>query len=122
MKYFWYYLIFINLFAFCTYGIDKWKAKKGAWRIPEKTLLILALIGGSIFPHPLGKISVLTVMILSNLAGYLAFVRKKKRKIFFIASSICTVKVLKLLSKKQDFTKSCFFFSTSFRMKKNLLI
>ena len=47
MKYFWYYLIFINLFAFCTYGIDKWKAKKGAWRVPEKTLLILALIGGS---------------------------------------------------------------------------
>ena len=46
MKYFWYYLIFINLFAFCTYGIDKWKAKKGAWRVPEKTLLILALIGG----------------------------------------------------------------------------
>ena len=38
---------FINLFAFCTYGIDKWKAKKGAWRIPEKTLLLLALIGGS---------------------------------------------------------------------------
>ena len=33
MKYFWYYLIFINLFAFCTYGIDKWKAKKGAWRV-----------------------------------------------------------------------------------------
>ena len=47
MKYFWYYLIFINLFAFCTYGIDKWKATKGAWRVPEKTLLILALIGGS---------------------------------------------------------------------------
>ena len=40
MKYFWYYLIFINLFAFCIYGIDKWKAKKGAWRVPEKTLLI----------------------------------------------------------------------------------
>ena len=46
MKYFWYYLIFINLFAFCIYGIDKWKAKKGAWRVLEKTLLILALIGG----------------------------------------------------------------------------
>lgn len=28
MKYFWYYLIFINLFAFCTYGIDKWKAEE----------------------------------------------------------------------------------------------
>ncbi len=37
-------VIFINLFAFCTYGIDfKRKAKNGAWRIPEKTLLILAL-------------------------------------------------------------------------------
>ena len=47
MKYFWYNLIFINLFAFCTYGIDKCKAKKGARRVPEKTLLILALIGGS---------------------------------------------------------------------------
>ena len=47
MKYFWYYLIFIILFAFCIYGIDKWKAKKGAWRVLEKTLLILALIGGS---------------------------------------------------------------------------
>ena len=43
MKYFWYYLIFINLFAFCTYGIDKWKAKKGAWRVPEKTLLMITV-------------------------------------------------------------------------------
>ena len=30
------------------YGIDKWKAKKGSWRISEATLLILAAIGGSI--------------------------------------------------------------------------
>ena len=123
MKYFWYYLIFINLFAFCTYGIDKWKAKKGAWRVPEKTLLILALIGGSAgaiagmmcFRHKIRKAKfIITVPVI--------FVKKEKRKMFFIASSICTVKVLKLLSKKQDFTKSCFFFSTSFRMKKNLLI
>jgi uncharacterized membrane protein YsdA (DUF1294 family) len=30
------------------YGIDKWKAKKGKWRISEATLLILAAVGGSI--------------------------------------------------------------------------
>jgi uncharacterized membrane protein YsdA (DUF1294 family) len=30
------------------YGIDKWKAKKGKWRISEATLLILATVGGSI--------------------------------------------------------------------------
>lgn len=47
MKWLIYYLLFINIFTFCVYGIDKWKAKKHAWRIPEKTLLLLALIGGS---------------------------------------------------------------------------
>ena len=43
-----YYLIAINVITFLTYGIDKLKAKKGKWRIPESTLLILAIIGGSI--------------------------------------------------------------------------
>ena len=43
-----YYLLIINLLTFAIYGIDKAKAKKGAWRIPEKPLLLLAVIGGSI--------------------------------------------------------------------------
>ena len=43
-----YYLIVINILTFAVYGIDKWKAKKGSWRISEATLLILAAIGGSI--------------------------------------------------------------------------
>ena len=43
-----YYLIFINVVTFLVYGIDKWKAKQGSWRISEATLLILAAIGGSI--------------------------------------------------------------------------
>ena len=43
-----YYLIVINVVAFLIYGIDKWKAKQGSWRISEATLLILAVIGGSI--------------------------------------------------------------------------
>ena len=33
---------------FTVYGIDKLKAKQGSWRISEATLLILAVIGGSI--------------------------------------------------------------------------
>ena len=40
-----YYLIVINVVTFLVYGIDKWKAKKGSWRISEATLLILAAIG-----------------------------------------------------------------------------
>ena len=43
-----YYLIVINVVTFLVYGIDKWKAKQGSWRISEATLLILAVIGGSI--------------------------------------------------------------------------
>ena len=43
-----YYLIFINIVTFLVYGIDKWKAKQGSWRISEATLLILAVIGGTI--------------------------------------------------------------------------
>ena len=38
----------INVITFLVYGIDKWKAKKEKWRIPESTLLLLAVVGGSI--------------------------------------------------------------------------
>ena len=42
------YLIGINVLTFLIYGIDKWKAKRGKWRIPEDTLIWLAIAGGSI--------------------------------------------------------------------------
>lgn len=42
------YLLLTNLITFITFGIDKSKAKKHAWRIPEKTLFLLALLGGGI--------------------------------------------------------------------------
>jgi uncharacterized membrane protein YsdA (DUF1294 family) len=42
------YLLAINLLTFITYGIDKWKAKHRKWRISESTLLLLAVVGGSI--------------------------------------------------------------------------
>ena len=41
-------LLLLNLMTFIVYGVDKLKAKKSKWRIPESTLLFLALIGGSI--------------------------------------------------------------------------
>ena len=48
MQYFIYYLIIINIIAFFLMGIDKKKAQTGAWRIPEKTLFLSAILGGSI--------------------------------------------------------------------------
>lgn len=42
------YLLIINIIAFFMMAIDKWKAKKDKWRIPEKALFLSALLGGSI--------------------------------------------------------------------------
>ena len=42
------YLLCINLIGLLVMYIDKKKAKYGKWRISEKTLLIVALLGGSI--------------------------------------------------------------------------
>lgn len=42
------YLCILNLIGFVYMGIDKRKAIRGAWRIPEATLFFIALIGGSI--------------------------------------------------------------------------
>ena len=42
------YLIAVNLIGFALMGIDKYKAKKRAFRIPEAPLFIVAIIGGSI--------------------------------------------------------------------------
>ena len=41
------YLAAVNITAFILYGADKKKAQRGQWRIPEKTLLGVAVIGGS---------------------------------------------------------------------------
>ena len=42
------YLLIINAAGFLSMLLDKHKAKKNAWRIPEKTLLLIACLGGSI--------------------------------------------------------------------------
>ena len=42
------YFLIINVIGFFLMGIDKLRAKKQVWRVPEKTLFIIALIGGSV--------------------------------------------------------------------------
>jgi len=42
------YILIVNLIGFFIMGIDKLKAKKRGWRIPEATLFIVAIIGGSV--------------------------------------------------------------------------
>ena len=41
-----YYLVSLNLLTLIVYGTDKRKAKKNKWRIAEKTLILLAILGG----------------------------------------------------------------------------
>lgn len=41
------YVIIINIAGFSSMGIDKARARKKAWRIPEARLFFIALIGGS---------------------------------------------------------------------------
>ena len=48
MTYILLYLLAVNLLLFAVMGIDKYKAKHQLWRIPERTLFVLAAIGGSL--------------------------------------------------------------------------
>ena len=67
-----YYLLGINVITFVLYGVDKVKSKKGWWRIPEKTLLMLAVIGGS----------------MGALCGIRLFHHKTKHKKFYLGVPI----------------------------------
>jgi len=40
--------LLVNLIAFVFYGVDKYKAKKQLWRIPEATLILFSVLGGGI--------------------------------------------------------------------------
>lgn len=67
-----YYLLGINVVTFVLYGADKIKSKKGWWRITEKTLLMLAIIGGS----------------MGALCGIRLFHHKTKHKKFYLGVPI----------------------------------
>lgn len=42
------YLVLVNVLGFVIMYLDKRKARRGAWRIPEGSLLTVAVLGGSI--------------------------------------------------------------------------
>ena len=77
-----YYLLGINAVTFALYGIDKFKSKKGWWRIPEKTLLMLTVIGGS----------------MGALCGIRLFHHKTRQKKFYLGVPILLVIQIVLLS------------------------
>ena len=62
------YLLIINIVGFFAMGIDKWKAKKDMWRIPEDTLFAITALGGGI----------------GTIAGMYAFRHKTKKLKFTI--------------------------------------
>lgn len=67
------YLIVINIFSFVTYGLDKYFSKKKMFRISEKTLLLLSIMGGYfgalismyLFHHKTKKIKFKIINIIS---------------------------------------------------------
>ena len=76
----------ISLFTLILYGIDKIKAKLGAWRIPEKVLLFFSIFGGGIggalgmllFRHKtrhwyFAVINTFGVLLQLGIIGYLFF-------------------------------------------------
>ena len=69
------YLLVVNIIAFFAMWLDKWKAKNDAWRIPESTLMALALMGGSI----------------GGIAGMYVFRHKTKKPRFFIGFPVILV-------------------------------
>ena len=69
------YLAAVNLATWLVFGLDKWKAGAGKWRVPERTLLLLALVGGS----------------AGALAGMLLFRHKTRKAKFYISVPVMFV-------------------------------
>ena len=53
--YIYYYLLAVNILAFVLFGVDKQKARRNKWRIPEKTLILSAVLGMRFFHHKTRK-------------------------------------------------------------------
>ncbi len=69
------YLIIINLVGFLSMLIDKKKAERGSWRIKESTLLIIAVLGGSI----------------GSIAGMYTFRHKTQKPRFYVGLPIILI-------------------------------
>ena len=75
------YLVSINVIGFFSMLIDKHKAKRGAWRIPEKSLFIITLLGGGI----------------GTIAGMYLFRHKTKKLYFTIGFPVILITEIALI-------------------------
>ena len=87
MRAFFIYLIVINFLTFLIFGIDKRKARRGKWRIPEGTLIWMSIIGGSIgalmgmylFRHKTQKrkfnLGIPAILLAQAILAYFIFLR-----------------------------------------------
>jgi uncharacterized membrane protein YsdA (DUF1294 family) len=75
MQFFLAYLLLMNLLAFALMGIDKRRAKRHAWRIPELTLMLVGFFGGSV----------------GGLLGMQVFRHKTKHPKFFVGYPVILV-------------------------------
>lgn len=82
MKYLYIYLAVINVVAFILMAVDKYRACRHRWRIPERTLFIPALLGGS----------------LGALLGMLLLWHKTRHKMFVLGMPVLLVVHIVLLS------------------------
>ena len=79
-RYFALYLIFINIIAFCAYGIDKKRAVRNQWRISLAVLggSIGALLGMKVFHHKTRKakffVGVPVILVTEVIVGFLVIV------------------------------------------------
>lgn len=71
--------IIINVVVFAMYGIDKWKAIHNKWRIPEATLITVALFG-----------------VIGALLGMIVFHHKVRKPKFYI--SVPAIMILEIVS------------------------
>ena len=76
-----------NLIVLIIYGADKLKARNGSWRIPEKTLILLAFLFGAsgamlgmvLFNHKTAKMKfrlLVPLALIVNIAVFVIFFRK----------------------------------------------
>lgn len=89
LKYVIIYLVSINIIGFFAMLIDKQKAKRGSWRIPEKTLFIFTALGGGIgtiagmylFRHKTKKLKFVVgfpVILITEIAAVIFWIMEVK--------------------------------------------
>ena len=71
----------LNVFTFIMYGVDKSKARRGRFRIPEGSLILMAFLGGAVgaalgmrvFHHKVNKAKFTTAIPIALVVNILAY-------------------------------------------------